>query len=54
MRELIVRLSEHVGPHAVKPNLYLTGGAAASVAAQLDPAAQYVEYLVLAGIALAK
>ena len=54
MRELFAKLSEQVGPPAVNPNLYLTGGAAASVAAQLDPAAQYLEYLVLAGIALAK
>ena len=54
MRELFAKLSEHVSPSTVKPNLYLTGGAAASVAAQLDPAAQYLEYLVLAGIALAK
>ena len=53
MRELVARLSEQTPEHS-RPELFLTGGAAASVAAQLDPAARYVEFLVLAGIALAE
>ena len=54
MREMIARLSEEGVAPSVKPELFLTGGAAASVALQLDPTARYVEYLALAGIALAK
>ncbi len=51
MRELIARISQ---PLETKPQLFLTGGAAPSIAPMLDPAAQYVEHLVLSGIALAK
>jgi type III pantothenate kinase len=54
MRELVARLSQQAGNQSSPPELFLTGGAAASVAAQLDSAARYVEFLVLAGIALAK
>jgi type III pantothenate kinase len=54
MRELIAKLSEQIDKPSLRPELFLTGGAAASVAAELDPTARYVEYLVLAGIALAK
>jgi type III pantothenate kinase len=54
MRELVAKLSEQLGAGSLRPEVFLTGGAAASVAAQLDPTARYVEYLVLAGIALAK
>ncbi len=54
IRELIARLSELL-PSAARPvQIFLTGGAAPSVAQQLDPTAKYVEHLVLAGIALAK
>jgi type III pantothenate kinase len=35
------------------PQVFLTGGAAASVAARIDPGAVYVPHLVLGGIALA-
>ena len=51
MRELVARLSETL---AAKPEIFLTGGAAPSVAAVFDPAAQHVEHLVLSGLALAK
>jgi type III pantothenate kinase len=54
IRELIVRLSATLGSSAAKVEVFLTGGAAPVVADQLDPAARYVEHLVLAGIALAK
>jgi type III pantothenate kinase len=54
MRELVARISQQAGNQSAPPELFLTGGAAASVAAQLDSAARYVEFLVLAGIALAK
>ncbi len=51
MRELVARLSETL---PAKPEIFLTGGAAPSVAAVFDPAAQHVEHLVLSGLALAK
>lgn len=51
MRELIGQLSQ---PLNAKPDIFLTGGAAPSVAATLDPAARYLEHLVLSGLALAK
>ena len=51
MRELVARLSE---PLNAKPEIFLTGGAAPSVAAVFDPAAHHVDHLVLSGIALAK
>jgi type III pantothenate kinase len=51
MRELIARLSE---PLDAKPEIFLTGGAAPSVAGALDPNARYFEHLVLSGIAMAK
>ena len=54
MRELTARLSETLGPNSAAPEIFLTGGAAASVAEVLDPAAHYVEHLVLSGIAPAK
>jgi type III pantothenate kinase len=50
MRELIARLSEKLDR---PPEVFLTGGAAPSVAATLDPTARYIEHLVLAGISLA-
>jgi type III pantothenate kinase len=53
MRELIVQLTKQTGDGRTQPELFLTGGAAPAVARQLDPSAQYVEHLVLAGIALA-
>ncbi len=53
MRELVLRLSQTLPSGSAQPELFLTGGAAPSVAATLDPAARYVEHLVLAGIALA-
>ncbi|HTQ40153.1 MAG TPA: type III pantothenate kinase [Pirellulales bacterium] len=58
IRELIGRLSESLpAPSSGKASalqIFLTGGAAPSVAQQLDPAARFVEHLVLAGIVLAK
>jgi type III pantothenate kinase len=58
IRELIARLGESLPEKTPSADggwqVFLTGGAAPSVAQQLDPAAQYVEHLVLAGIALAK
>jgi type III pantothenate kinase len=54
MRELVARLSQTLSDENVWPEVFLTGGAAASVAATLDPATRFVEHLVLAGIALAK
>jgi type III pantothenate kinase len=53
IRELIGRLSATLGGSAAKVEVFLTGGAAPAVADQLDPAARYIEHLVLAGIALA-
>jgi len=53
MRELITRLSESLAAAGAKPDVFLTGGAAPSVANQLGPDVQYVEHLVLSGIALA-
>ncbi len=54
IRELVARLSQTLSDPEVRPEIFLTGGAAPSVALMLDPAAQHVEHLVLAGIALAK
>ncbi|HZZ27489.1 MAG TPA: type III pantothenate kinase [Pirellulales bacterium] len=54
IRELITQLSQQVPRPAKPPQIFLTGGAAPSVAEQIDPAAEYVEHLALAGIALAK
>lgn len=51
MRELIGRFSVGLDQPA---EVFLTGGAAPSVAATLDEGARYVEHLVLAGIALAQ
>jgi type III pantothenate kinase len=53
LRELIARLAEQVD-EAAPGDVFLTGGAAPAVAAHLDPAARYIEYLVLSGIVLAK
>jgi type III pantothenate kinase len=54
MRELTAQLAKTLGPQSPSPELFLTGGAAQSVAGALDPSAHYIEYLVLSGIALAK
>jgi type III pantothenate kinase len=54
IRELIGKLGESISGEYAKPEVFLTGGAAPSVAQQLDPTARYVEHLVLSGIALAK
>lgn len=51
MHELIARLSE---PLNARPDIFLTGGAAPSVATVLDPSARHVDHLVLSGLALAK
>jgi type III pantothenate kinase len=48
-RELIERFRQFLGQ---QPQVLLTGGAAASVAALVEPAARYEPHLVLAGIAL--
>jgi type III pantothenate kinase len=53
IRELAARLAATLGPQSQRPELFLTGGAAPSVAMQLDPAARHIDHLVLAGIALA-
>src|SRR5262249_36157461 len=53
IRELIARLEEPLGDR-VQAEVFLTGGAAPSVAGQISPTALYVEHLVLAGISLAK
>jgi type III pantothenate kinase len=53
IRELIARISATLNS-SVKPEVFLTGGAAPAVADQLDPATRYVEHMVLSGIALAK
>jgi type III pantothenate kinase len=50
MRELIAGLSE---PLPAKPDVFITGGAAPAIVKLVDPAAEYVEHLVLSGIALA-
>jgi type III pantothenate kinase len=50
MRELAKRLSE---PFDTKPDVFITGGAAPSVAKLVDSAAEHIEHLVLSGIALA-
>lgn len=49
-RELIVRLGDNT---AADPQVFLTGGAAASVAGLLAPGAVYLPHLVLSGVALA-
>ena len=54
MRELIARFSESLSDSNQKPEIFLIGGAAPSVAAILDRAARYVEHLVLSGVTLAK
>ncbi len=51
IRELVARLSDDL---PVAPQLFLTGGAAATVAQLLDPEACYVAELVLGGIALVR
>jgi type III pantothenate kinase len=48
MRELITRMSEQ---DKTKPEIFLTGGAAPSVAEVLDLAARHIPYLVLGAIA---
>lgn len=53
MRELITRLSESSAAAGAKTDVFLTGGAAPSVTNQLGTDVQYVEHLVLSGIALA-
>jgi len=53
MRELAMRLLDSPVASGAKADVFLTGGAAPSVAAQLGPNARYVEHLVLSGIALA-
>jgi len=53
MRELVARLSESPAAAGTKADVFLTGGAARSVAGQLRSDVQYVEHLVLSGIALA-
>jgi type III pantothenate kinase len=50
IRELIEKLGKEAGD---RPQVFLTGGAAASVAELLGHDAQYVPHLTLAGIALA-
>ena len=49
-RELIARLGDDATPD---PQVFLTGGAAASVASLLAPGAVYLPHLVLSGVALA-
>jgi type III pantothenate kinase len=53
MRELVARLSNSRAASGVEADIFLTGGAAPSVAGQLGPNVQYAEHLVLSGIALA-
>jgi type III pantothenate kinase len=53
MRELVARLSDSPAAAGAKTDVFLTGGAAPSVANQLGPEVRYVEHLVLSGIALA-
>jgi type III pantothenate kinase len=50
IRQLIVRLGDSCDE---RPQVFLTGGAAAQVAELLDPDARYVPNLTLSGIALA-
>jgi type III pantothenate kinase len=55
MKELRARLADQTGQHSggkMSPEVYLTGGAAPSVAKFVDPGAKYVPHLVLGGIAL--
>jgi type III pantothenate kinase len=53
IRELIERFQKAAtGAHAMKPQVFLTGGAGQSVAELLGPDARYVPNLTLAGIAL--
>jgi type III pantothenate kinase len=53
MRELATRLSASTAASGAKVEVFLTGGAAPSVAGQLGPDVRYIEHLVLSGIALA-
>lgn len=53
MRELVARLSDSPAAAGAKTEVFLTGGAAPSVANQLGPEVRYIEHLVLSGIALA-
>jgi type III pantothenate kinase len=53
MRELATKLSVSPAASGAKADIFLTGGAAPSVASQLGPDVRYVEHLVLSGIALA-
>lgn len=53
VRQLATQLSKTANGPAERPQVFLTGGAAASVAELLDPEARYVPNLTLAGIALA-
>jgi type III pantothenate kinase len=50
IRELIVRMT---AGHGQAPQIFLTGGAAPSVAGLLASEAHYVPHLVLSGVALA-
>jgi type III pantothenate kinase len=55
MKELLARLADREGRQAggkMSPVVYLTGGAAPSVAKFVDPGATFVPHLVLGGIAL--
>jgi len=53
MRELVMKLSDSPTVERTKTDVFLTGGAAPSVAHQLGPDVQFMEHLVLSGIALA-
>ena len=53
MRELAARLSAAGNPRSSRTQVFLTGGAAPSVAHLLGPDVQHEPHLVLAGIALA-
>jgi type III pantothenate kinase len=53
MRELVAKLSASSATSGAKADVFLTGGAAHSVAGWLGANARYVEHLVLSGIALA-
>jgi type III pantothenate kinase len=55
MKELIARLTDEMGQQSggkALPEVYLTGGAAPSVARFVDPGATFVPHLILGGIAL--
>jgi type III pantothenate kinase len=55
MKELLARLADQTGQHSgdkSPPEVYLTGGAAPSIARFVDPRATFVPHLVLGGIAL--